>query len=102
MFNDRYLIFMPFLLSGCVVGTAIDVVSAPVKVAGKGIDAVTTSQSEADEKRGRQLREHEKRLGALSKERDREAKRCEKNIVKACEKLEKLEGDIEEELARKV
>ena len=45
---------------GCVVGTiaktAVDVVSIPVKVVGSGVDAVTTSQSETDEKRGRELR----------------------------------------------
>ena len=48
------------LLSGCVVGTvaktAVDVVTLPVKVASAGVDAATTSQSEADEKRGRELR----------------------------------------------
>ena len=54
-------------LSGCVVGTvaktAVDVVALPVKVASAGVDAVTTSQSEADQKRGRQLREEEERRG---------------------------------------
>ena len=52
-------------LNGCVVGTvagaAVDVVTLPVKVASAGIDAVTTSQSEADEKRGRELRKAEAR-----------------------------------------
>ena len=33
----------------------------PVKVASAGVDAVTTSQSEADEKRGRELRKAEAR-----------------------------------------
>ena len=45
---------------GCVIGTiartAVDVVSIPVKVVGSGVDAVTTSQSETDERRGRELR----------------------------------------------
>ena len=48
------------LLGGCVVGTiaktAVDVVSIPVKAVGAGVDAVTTSQSEADEMRGRTRR----------------------------------------------
>ena len=52
-------------LNGCVVGTvagaAVDVVTLPVKVAAAGVDAVTTSQSEADEKRGRELRKAEAR-----------------------------------------
>ena len=49
------------ILSGCVVGTvaktAVDVVTLPVKVASAGVDAATTSQSVADEKRGRQARQ---------------------------------------------
>ncbi len=52
------LVLLP---SACVVTslakTAVDVVSLPVKVVSKGVDLATTSQSEADEKRGRQLRE---------------------------------------------
>jgi hypothetical protein len=55
------LALLPTLLGGCVVGsiasTAVDVVTLPVKVASAGVDAVTTSQSEADEKRGRALRQ---------------------------------------------
>jgi len=49
----------PFL-SGCVVGavanTAVAVATLPVKVVAAGVDAATTSQSEADEKRGREMR----------------------------------------------
>jgi hypothetical protein len=55
------------LLSGCVVGTvaktAVDVVTLPVKVASAGVDAVTTSQKEADEKRGRELRKQDEERG---------------------------------------
>ena len=51
---------LPLLLGGCVVGTiastAVDIATLPVKVAAAGVDAATTSQSEADEKRGRELR----------------------------------------------
>jgi hypothetical protein len=62
----RLLCFLSlFALNGCAVGTvastAVDVVTLPAKVASAGIDAVTTSQSEADEKRGRELREAEAR-----------------------------------------
>ena len=53
------------LLSGCIVGTvartAVDVVSLPVKAVSKGVDLATTSQSEADEKRGRELRKEAER-----------------------------------------
>jgi hypothetical protein len=47
------------LLGGCVgtiAKTAVDVATIPVKVVSAGVDAATTSQSEADEKRGRELR----------------------------------------------
>lgn len=53
------------LLPGCIARTALDVATAPVKVAGKAVDLATTSQSEADEKRGRELRKREERLGKL-------------------------------------
>ena len=39
-----------------MASTAVDVVAIPVKVVSAGVDAATTSQSEADEKRGRELR----------------------------------------------
>ena len=64
--------FLPVLLlapalTGCVVGTvastAVDVVTLPVKAVSAGVDAVTTSQSEADQKRGRELRREEERRG---------------------------------------
>ena len=55
------------LLSGCVVGTvaktAVDVVTLPVKAVSAGVDAATTSQKEADEKRGRELRRQDEERG---------------------------------------
>ena len=55
------------LLSGCVMGTvaktAVDVATIPVKVASAGVDAATTSQSERDEKRGREIRKQEEEAG---------------------------------------
>ena len=52
-------------LAGCttVASTAVHVVTLPVKVVSKGVDAATTSQSEADEKRGRELRKAEEAAG---------------------------------------
>ena len=56
-----------FLLTGCVVGTvaktAVDVATLPVKAVSAGVDAATTSQSEADEKRGRELRKQDEERG---------------------------------------
>ena len=62
-----FLAPLAFALSGCVVATvaetAVDVVTLPVKVVSAGVDAATTSQSEADEKRGRELRRAEEERG---------------------------------------
>ena len=61
------LVSLASLLSGCVVGTvaetAVDVVTLPVKVASAGVDAATTSQAEADRKRGAELRKQEEERG---------------------------------------
>ncbi|HET7316437.1 MAG TPA: hypothetical protein VFI88_03305 [Sphingomicrobium sp.] len=71
------LLPLALLLCGCVVGTvastAVDVVTLPVKAASAGVDAVTTSQSEADEKRGRELRKQDERRGHQAR---RMAERC--------------------------
>jgi hypothetical protein len=54
-------------LSGCAVtsvaSTAVDIVTLPVKVVSAGVDAATTSQAEADQKRGRELRRAEEERG---------------------------------------
>ena len=70
---------LPFTLSGCVVASvadaAVDVVTLPVKAVSKGVDLAPTSQSEADEKRGRELRQAEEQAG----KRDRQwAAQCRK------------------------
>ena len=71
------LLPLSLLVSGCIVGTvaktAVDVATLPVKAASAGVDAVTTSQSEADENRGRALRKEDERRG---KEARRMADRC--------------------------
>jgi hypothetical protein len=53
-------------LSGCVTSiakTAYDVATLPVKAASKGVDLATTSQAEADQKRGREVRKAEEQRG---------------------------------------
>ena len=83
------LILLPFcvLLSGCVVGTiaetAVDVATIPVKVASAGVDAATTSQSEADEKRGRELRKQDEARGKLARQ-----------MAERCRRGRALPGDI--------
>ena len=61
------------LLSGCLVRTAANVVTLPVKAVSAGVDAVTTSQSEKDEKRGRALRKEEERRGREAREAQQHA-----------------------------
>ena len=67
-------------LSGCVVAavadTAVDVVTLPVKVVSKGVDAATVSQSEADEKRGRELRKAEEKAGREAREREKACRKA--------------------------
>jgi hypothetical protein len=79
----KALILVPLGLAvgGCVVGTvaktAVDVATIPVKVVSAGVDAATTSQSEADQKRGRELRKAEEQRGRearLAQERCRKGK----------------------------
>jgi uncharacterized lipoprotein YajG len=66
------LLASPLLLGGCIAKTAYDVATLPVRVVSAGVDAVTTSQSEADQRRGRQIRKEDERLGRL-------ARRCARN-----------------------
>jgi hypothetical protein len=75
------LLILPATLSGCMVGTiaktAVDVATLPVKVASAGVDAVTTSQAEADQKRGREIRKQEEQRGRearLAEERCRKGR----------------------------
>jgi hypothetical protein len=61
------ILALPMFLSGCVVGavasTAVAVATLPVKVVSAGVDAATTSQAEADQKRGREIRKAEEERG---------------------------------------
>lgn len=74
----RFLIILltSFLATSCVARTAIDIVTLPVKAAGKVVDVATTSQSEADRNRGRKIRkaeEREKREQKRARKRNRAA-----------------------------
>jgi hypothetical protein len=51
------------LLPGCLAKTAVDIVTLPVKVVGKGVSAALPSQKKRDQKRGRALRKYEECLG---------------------------------------
>ena len=76
-----YLIpLLALALTGCmtVAKTAVDVVTLPVKVVAAGVDAATTSQSEADEKRGRALRKAEEAAGKRQREWEKACTKAEK------------------------
>ena len=80
------LFFAPasaLLLSGCI-STVADVVTAPVKVVSKGVDLATTSQSEADEKRGREIRRREEQLAKLERAYDKQLDKCHDGNERAC------------------
>lgn len=72
------------ILPGCVARTAASVVTAPVRVVGKAADMATTSQSEADERRGREMREREERLGKLDRQYRRHLSQCDRGDSRAC------------------
>jgi hypothetical protein len=74
---------LALLLPGCLAKTAVDVVTLPVKIASAGVDAVTTSQAEADQKRGRRVRKHEECVGredrqARKQQREPDYAKCER------------------------
>jgi hypothetical protein len=84
-----------FSVSGCLAKTAFDVATAPVRVASKAVDLATTSQSEADEKRGREVRKREGRLGQLQRERDKSDKACLAGDRRACDRSAALNAEIQ-------
>lgn len=88
------LAFAALALQGCLARAAVDVVTLPVRAASAGVDAVTTSQSEADEKRGREIRKREERLGKLDRDYQRQLKRCENGDESACERSRAIYAEM--------
>ena len=80
------LVLLPsaVMLPGCLAKTVVDVATAPVKVVSKGVDLATTSQSEADEKRGREIRKREQRLAKLERDYEKQLDQCEDGDRRAC------------------
>lgn len=89
------LVPLSLALSGCLARAAVDVVTAPVKIAGKAVDLATTSQSEADEARGRDLRKRDERLGKLERQYRDQRKDCEDGDRKACDEADELREEID-------
>lgn len=86
-------LFAMLILSGCV-STAASIITAPVRMVGGAADLMTTSQSEADQNRGRAMREREEALGRLERRRAREATRCERGDGDACANAEAYDAEI--------
>jgi len=84
------------LLGGCLAKTAFDIATAPVRVASSAVDLATTSQSEADEKRGRELRRREERLGQLEREYSQQAERCARGSQNACRQAELARAEMDD------
>jgi len=71
-------------LGGCVVASAVTtVVLLPVKAVGAGIDAVVTTDAEADEKRGREAREAEEKARKAQQKQAKADAKAAKDAAKA-------------------
>lgn len=83
-------------LSGCLAKTATKVVTAPVRLASGAVDMATTSQSEADERRGRELRKRQEELRSLERERTKQKDRCDRGTTRACDQVESIERQMDD------
>jgi hypothetical protein len=62
------------LASGCVVKTAVNVATLPVRAGAKVVDWTTTSKSESDRNYGRKMRKEEEREGRERKQWEKECR----------------------------
>lgn len=93
-FSLALLVSIAPLAAGCV-GTLVDVATLPVRAAGKAVDLATTSQSEADENRGRELRKREERLGQLERAYAKQRKKCEDGNENSCRDARETYAEIQ-------
>src|SRR6478735_2525245 len=82
-------------LQGCLAKTAVDVVTLPVKVASSGVDMATTSQAEADQKRGREIRQREEQLGKLQRDYEKQIDHCGDGDRQACDDARESYAEIQ-------
>ena len=80
-------------LSGCL-STATSIVTAPVRVGAKAVDMATTSQSEADENRGRAMRKRDGKIKKLEKKYNRALQACNRGETAACSEANQLSSEI--------
>ena len=92
------MLFAPLALGGCLAKAAVDIATAPVRVASKAVDLATTSQSEADEKRGRELRKEEREIGRLRKLYEKQLDACDDCSPRACAAAQTTYAEIQSRL----
>jgi predicted Holliday junction resolvase-like endonuclease len=81
------------LTQGCVTSLVKDVVTAPIKVVSKSADILTTSQSEADEKRGRKMRQREEQIGKSDRKWRKLTEKCDEGDREACRDADAMAAD---------
>jgi hypothetical protein len=101
---SKKLILIPAMLalSGCgVAGAAIDLASAPVRGTSRAleagstvVDVMTTSDSERDQQRGREIRRREEHLGELDREYRKQSAKCERGSNEACRKADQAYAEM--------
>ena len=87
------------LLGGCIAKAVVGVATLPVKVASKTVDLATTSQSEADEKRGRDVRRQEERIGRLDRDYERHSRQCAAGSERACAQADAEHAELDRQNA---
>lgn len=90
-----FLAVIALTLQGCLAKTALDVATAPVRVGAKAVDLATTSQSEADEKRGREIRKREEQLAKLDRDLRKQEDACLAGDDRACRDAVETRREIE-------
>lgn len=88
-------------LPGCVAKSAFDLATLPVRAGARAVnttadayDRVTVSDSERDQKRGREIRRREERYGELSRDYDRALRKCDRGNDDACDTAREIYGEM--------
>ncbi|MBX9883972.1 MAG: hypothetical protein K2X68_03260 [Novosphingobium sp.] len=89
------------MLSGCLASTAASIATAPVRMGAKAVDMATTSQSEADENRGRAMRKRDAKIRTLEKRYGRRLEACNRGETAACAEANRLSSEIAELRAKR-
>jgi len=82
-------------LGGCLAKTAVDIATAPVRVATQAADWATTSQDEADRARGREIRRRESRVGEMQREYEDLSEDCEDGDDRACREAVRVRREMD-------